>query len=61
MEPYPVDRAYPLEVRALRAQRGVRAPVEVRVMNRERFDWLSEASVWLPVTVEREGRVLYAA
>jgi hypothetical protein len=58
---YPVDRPYRLAQRAYRALRDVRLPVEVIVMNRERFEWLATAAASLAATVQREGRVLYAA
>lgn len=58
---YPVDYPHRFSQRALRALRGVRAPVDVLVMNRQRFDELRPVVASLPATVEREGRVLYAA
>ncbi len=57
----PVERVHPLEVRAVRALAGVRAPMDVLVMSQDRFDWLSEAAASLPAAVRREGRLLYAA
>ncbi len=57
----PVERAHPLEVRAVRALAGVRVPIDVLVMGQDRFEWLSEAAASLPAAVKREGRLLYAA
>ncbi|MFN0070230.1 MAG: nucleotidyltransferase domain-containing protein [Chloroflexota bacterium] len=58
---YPVDHPYRLTQRAYRALRGLRLPVEVIVMNRDRFEWLSTAAASLAATVKREGNLLYAA
>lgn len=58
---YPVDRPYRLEQQAYRAIRALRLPVDVVVMSRQRFDRLRTAAASLPATIEREGRILYAA
>lgn len=58
---YPVDYPHRFSQRALRALRGIHAPVDVLVMNRQRFEELRPVIASLPATVEREGRVLYAA
>jgi predicted nucleotidyltransferase len=46
---------------ALRALRGLRVPVDVLVLTREEFDRKRNVVCSLPATVDREGRVLYAA
>jgi len=46
---------------ALRALRGLRVPVDVIVLTREEFDRKRGVVCSLPATVEREGRLLYAA
>lgn len=59
--PYPVDRTYPLEVRALHALGELHLPVDTLVMGSDDFEWLSGAAASLPATIKREGRLLYAA
>ena len=46
---------------ALRALRGLRAPVDVIVITREEFDRKRSVVCSLPATVDREGRLLYDA
>ena len=46
---------------ALRALRGLRVPVDVIVLTREEFDRKRGVVCSLPATVDREGRLLYAA
>jgi uncharacterized protein len=46
---------------ALRALRGIRVPVDTIVLTREEFDRKREVVSSLPATVEREGKLLYAA
>lgn len=46
---------------ALRALRGLRAPVDAIVLTREEFDRKRGVVCSLPATVEREGKLLYAA
>ena len=46
---------------ALRALRGIRVPVDTVVLTREEFDSKREIVSSLPATVEREGKLLYAA
>ncbi|MCC7106625.1 MAG: nucleotidyltransferase domain-containing protein [Chloroflexi bacterium] len=58
---YDVERPHRLEQQAYRALHGLRLPIEVVVMGRARFEYLSKAAASLPATVEREGRLLYAA
>lgn len=58
---YEVERPYRLEQQAQRVLGEIRLPVDVVVMNRGRFEWLRTAAASLPATVEREGRLLYAA
>src|SRR5215210_321585 len=48
---YEVERPYRLEQQAHRALREIRLPVDVVVMNRERFDWLRTAAASLAATV----------
>ena len=50
-----------MEIEAQRALAGLGVPKDVVVMTRTRFDWLRGARASLPATVEREGRLLYAA
>ncbi|MCP4594013.1 MAG: nucleotidyltransferase domain-containing protein [bacterium] len=46
---------------ALRALRGLRVAVDVIVLTREEFDRKRAVVCSLPATVEREGKLLYAA
>ena len=46
---------------ALRALRGIRVPVDTIVLTREEFDRKRPVLSSLPATVEREGKLLYAA
>ena len=46
---------------ALRALRGLRVPVDVIVLTRHEFDRKLGVVSSLPATVEREGKLLYAA
>jgi predicted nucleotidyltransferase len=46
---------------ALRALRGLRQPVDVLVLTREEFDRKRSVACSLPATVDREGKLLYAA
>jgi len=46
---------------ALRALRGLRVPVDVVVLTREEFNRKRGVVCSLPATIEREGRLLYAA
>ena len=46
---------------ALRALRGIRVPVDAIVLTREEFDNKRQVVTSLPATVEREGKLLYAA
>lgn len=46
---------------ALRALRGLRAPIDAIVLTREEFDRKRDVVCSLPATVEREGKLLYAA
>ena len=46
---------------ALRALRGMRVPVDVIVLTREEFDRKLSVVCSLPATVDREGKLLYAA
>jgi predicted nucleotidyltransferase len=59
---YPVvDRSYRLAQQAYQALRGLRLPIDVVVMNRDRFEWLGTAAASLAATVMTEGRLVYAA
>jgi len=46
---------------ALRALRGLRVPADVIVMTRREFDRKRSVVSSLPATVDREGKLLYAA
>ena len=52
---------YALERRAYRSLLGLGVPVDVVVMSREHFDRRRAVIASLPATVEREGKLLYAA
>lgn len=60
-----VPDSAPAELRdtrlAYRALRGTGIATDVVVATRDYFDWMLEAAASLPATVQREGRVLYAA
>jgi uncharacterized protein len=47
--------------RAYGAMWGLHAPVDIVVMTADYFEWMLEAAASLPATVQREGRLLYAA
>jgi predicted nucleotidyltransferase len=55
------DEPYHLERRAYSALVGLATPVDVVVMSRERFERRRMVAASLPATVEREGKLLYAA
>jgi predicted nucleotidyltransferase len=55
------DQPERMEVRARAALWGVDASVDIVVMTAAYYDWMLGAAASLPATVEREGRVLYAA
>jgi hypothetical protein len=50
-----------LERQAYSALVGLATPVDVVVMSRERFERRRMVVASLPATVEREGKLLYAA
>lgn len=50
-----------MEQRAYRALSGLGIAKDVVIMTDDRFEWLRGATASLPATVEREGRLLYAA
>ena len=50
-----------MEQRANAALRGLDVPIDVVILTTEYFDWMLPATASLAATVEREGRVLYAA
>lgn len=52
---------YLLERRAYRALWGLGTPVDVVVMTRHHFEKRRKLAASLPATVEREGKLLYAA
>jgi predicted nucleotidyltransferase len=54
-------KGHELEQRAYGAMWGLHAPVEIVVMTADYFDWMLDAAASLPATVQREGRLLYAA
>ncbi|MDO8672445.1 MAG: nucleotidyltransferase domain-containing protein [Dehalococcoidia bacterium] len=55
------DEPFLLERQAYRVLLGMATPMDVVVMSRERFDKRRGVSASLPATVEREGKLLYAA
>ena len=55
------EQPYALERRAYRALVGLLTPVDVMVISRERFEQRRHIEASLAATVEREGRLLYAA
>lgn len=50
-----------MEQRAYRALSDLGVSKDIVVMTRDYFDWMTGAKASLPATVEREGRLLYAA
>jgi len=46
---------------AYQALRGTGTAADIVVVTRDYFDWMLDAAASLPATVQREGRVLYAA
>jgi predicted nucleotidyltransferase len=54
-------KPYQIEQRAYRAIAGVMIPIEIVVMSRQHFERRREVRASLPATVEREGKLLYAA
>ncbi|MGH2458438.1 MAG: nucleotidyltransferase domain-containing protein [Chloroflexota bacterium] len=50
-----------LERRANAALWGIGAPIDVVILTSEYYAWMLGAAASLPATVEREGRLLYAA
>ncbi|MBI2865416.1 MAG: nucleotidyltransferase domain-containing protein [Chloroflexi bacterium] len=56
-----MEQPFLLERQAYRVLLGLATPVDVVVMSRERFEKRRAVSASLPATVEREGRLLYAA
>ena len=50
-----------MERRANVALRGIGEPVDVVILTSDYFAWMLGAAASLPATVEREGRLLYAA
>jgi predicted nucleotidyltransferase len=55
------ERPYALEHRAYHALRGLTTPVDIVVVTRDQFERRRAVVASLPATVEREGRLLYAA
>ena len=55
------EAPYDLERQAYSALVGLAMPVDVVVMSRERFERRRKVAASLPATVEREGKLLYAA
>jgi len=55
------DQPERMEVRARAALWGVDASVDIVVMTADYYAWMLGAAASLPATVEREGRLLYAA
>lgn len=50
-----------MEYRAYHALSGLGIAKDVVIMTGARFEWLRGAAASLPATIEREGRLLYAA
>jgi len=50
-----------LERRANAALWGIGVPIDVVILTSEYYTWMLGAAASLPATVEREGRLLYAA
>jgi predicted nucleotidyltransferase len=50
-----------MERRANAALAGLAAAIDIIIVTSERFELMRSAAASLPATVEREGRVLYAA
>ena len=50
-----------MEQRANTVLWGLGVPIDVVILTSEYFTWMLEAAASLPATVEREGRLLYAA
>lgn len=50
-----------MEQRANGALWGLNVPIDVVILTTEYFTWMLGAAASLPATVEREGRLLYAA
>lgn len=55
------DQGREMEQRAYGAMWGLRAPVDIVIMTADYFEWMLDAAASLPATVQREGRLLYAA
>jgi len=55
------DEGHEAGQRAYGAMWGLHAPVEILVMPARYFEWMLGAAASLPATVQREGRLLYAA
>ena len=59
--PEVIGSPYRLQQRAYGVLWGLRAPVDVLVVSRERFERQRGVVASLPATVEREGHLLYAS
>jgi len=57
----PSDEHYAVARRGYAAMLGLGVPVDIVVMDRAHFEQRRRAVSSLPATVEREGRLLYAA
>lgn len=55
------DQGRDMEQRAYGALWGLRVPVDIVIMTADYFDWMLDAAASLAATVQREGRLLYAA
>jgi predicted nucleotidyltransferase len=56
-----VGGPYEMERRARWALLGLRVPVDIVVMTTDYYEWMLGAAASLPATVQREGRLVYAA
>lgn len=57
----PTSEHYEIARRGYAALLGLGTPVDILVMDRAHFEQRRRAASSLPATVEREGRLLYAA
>jgi predicted nucleotidyltransferase len=56
-----LGRGREMEQRANAALRGLGVPIDVVIHTSDYFEWMRAAAASLPATVEREGRLVYAA
>jgi predicted nucleotidyltransferase len=56
-----IGKDHEMEMRAYGRLWGLRVPVDIVIMTADYYEWMLEAAASLPATVQREGRLLYAA